>query len=38
MQGMADASGGNYYYVDSPDDMSRIFQQEAARSCAPPRA
>ena len=29
MQGMADASGGNYYYVDSPDDMPRIFQQEA---------
>ena len=29
MQGMADASGGNYYYVDSPGDMSRIFQQEA---------
>ncbi len=29
MQGMADASGGNYYYVDEPGDMSRIFQQEA---------
>ncbi len=29
MQGMADASGGNYYYVDSPNDMPRIFQQEA---------
>jgi hypothetical protein len=29
MQGMADASGGNYYYVDNPGDMSRIFQQEA---------
>jgi hypothetical protein len=29
MQGMADASGGNYYYVDSPGDMSKIFQQEA---------
>lgn len=29
MQGIADASGGNYYYVDSPADMSRIFQQEA---------
>jgi uncharacterized protein YegL len=29
MQGMADASGGNYYYVDSPGDMPRIFQQEA---------
>jgi hypothetical protein len=29
MQGMADASGGNYYYVDAPGDMSRIFQQEA---------
>ena len=29
MQGIADASGGNYYYVDNPGDMSRIFQQEA---------
>ncbi len=29
MQGIADASGGNYYYVDSPADMPRIFQQEA---------
>jgi hypothetical protein len=29
MQGMADASGGNYYYVDDPGDMPRIFQQEA---------
>ena len=29
MQGMADASGGNYYYVDSPGDMAKIFQQEA---------
>src|SRR5580765_5433496 len=29
LQGMADASGGNYYYVDSPGDMSQIFQQEA---------
>jgi len=29
LQGMADASGGNYYYVDSPGDMSNIFQQEA---------
>ena len=29
MQGIADASGGNYYYVDSPGDMGRIFQQEA---------
>ena len=29
MQGIADASGGNYYYVDSPADMSQIFQQEA---------
>ncbi|HMF40639.1 MAG TPA: VWA domain-containing protein [Polyangia bacterium] len=29
LQGMADASGGNYYYVDSPGDMSKIFQQEA---------
>ena len=29
MQGMADASGGNYYYVDEPGDMPKIFQQEA---------
>jgi hypothetical protein len=29
MQGLADASGGNYYYVDSPNDMPGIFQQEA---------
>ncbi len=29
MQGLADASGGNYYYVDSPADMAGIFQQEA---------
>jgi hypothetical protein len=29
MQGIADASGGNYYYVDSPSDMSQIFQREA---------
>jgi Ca-activated chloride channel family protein len=29
MQGIADASGGTYYYVDSPDDMPRIFQREA---------
>jgi hypothetical protein len=29
MQGIADASGGNYYYVDSPADMAGIFQQEA---------
>jgi hypothetical protein len=29
MQGMADASGGNYYYVDSPNDMANIFRQEA---------
>ena len=29
MQGMADASGGNYYYVDSPGDMPGIFQREA---------
>jgi hypothetical protein len=28
MQGIADASGGNYYYVDNPGDMSPIFQQE----------
>jgi hypothetical protein len=28
MQGIADASGGNYYYVDIPGDMSPIFQQE----------
>lgn len=29
MQGIADASGGNYYYVDSPHDMPGIFQREA---------
>jgi len=29
MQGIADASGGNYYYVDSPRDMPAIFQREA---------
>jgi von Willebrand factor type A domain len=29
MQGIADASGGNYYYVDAPGDMSAIFQREA---------
>jgi hypothetical protein len=29
MQGIADASGGNYYYVDKPGDMSQIFQREA---------
>ena len=29
MQGMADASGGNYYYVDNPGDMVAIFQKEA---------
>jgi uncharacterized protein YegL len=29
MQGMADASGGNYYYVDSPAGMAPIFQREA---------
>jgi von Willebrand factor type A domain len=29
MQGIADASGGNYYYVDAPADMSAIFQREA---------
>jgi hypothetical protein len=29
MQGIADASGGNYYYVDSPNDMAGIFQREA---------
>jgi hypothetical protein len=29
MQGMADSSGGNYYYVDSPGDMAAIFQKEA---------
>ena len=29
MQGMADASGGNYYYVDSPATCRSIFQQEA---------
>ena len=29
MQGIADASGGNYYYVDQPGDMSAIFQRQA---------
>jgi von Willebrand factor type A domain len=29
MQSIADASGGNYYYVDSPADMPAIFQREA---------
>jgi hypothetical protein len=29
MQSIADASGGNYYYVDTPADMSAIFQREA---------
>ena len=29
MQSIADASGGNYYYVDAPADMSAIFQREA---------
>ena len=29
MQGIADASGGLYDYVDSPDDMTRIFQRQA---------
>ena len=29
MQSVADASGGNYYYVDSPRDMAGIFQREA---------
>ncbi|HTA19007.1 MAG TPA: VWA domain-containing protein [Polyangia bacterium] len=29
MQGIADASGGNYYYVDKPADMAEIFQREA---------
>ncbi|HET6280172.1 MAG TPA: VWA domain-containing protein [Polyangia bacterium] len=29
MQSIADASGGNYYYVDSPNDMPQIFQREA---------
>jgi Ca-activated chloride channel family protein len=29
MQSVADASGGNYYYVDTPADMSAIFQREA---------
>jgi hypothetical protein len=29
MQGIADASGGNYYYVDTPADMPQIFQREA---------
>jgi Mg-chelatase subunit ChlD len=29
MQTIADASGGNYYYVDKPGDMAGIFQREA---------
>ena len=29
MQTIADASGGNYYYVDSPSDFAGIFQREA---------
>jgi hypothetical protein len=29
MQSIADASGGNYYYVDKPSDMAGIFQREA---------
>ncbi len=29
MQGIADASGGYYYYVDKPGDFEQIFQREA---------
>ena len=29
MQGIADASGGYYYYVDKPEDFARIFEREA---------
>jgi uncharacterized protein YegL len=29
MQGIADASGGYYYYVDKPEDFGQIFQREA---------
>jgi uncharacterized protein YegL len=29
MQGIADASGGYYYYVDKPSDFQGIFQREA---------
>jgi len=29
MQGIADASGGLYDYVDSPEDMRRIFERQA---------
>jgi Ca-activated chloride channel family protein len=29
MEGIADASGGTYYYVDKPADMASIFQREA---------
>lgn len=29
MQGIADASGGYYYYVDKPEDFALIFQREA---------
>jgi hypothetical protein len=28
MQGIADASGGYYYYVDKPGDFAQIFQRE----------
>lgn len=29
MQGIADASGGYYYYVDKPGDFAQVFQREA---------
>jgi uncharacterized protein YegL len=29
MQGIADAAGGYYYYVDKPEDFAQIFQREA---------
>jgi hypothetical protein len=30
MQTLADAGGGNYYYIASPDDIPAIFQREAS--------
>jgi hypothetical protein len=29
MQGIADASGGYYYYVDKPGEFAQVFQREA---------
>lgn len=28
MQGIAEASGGNYYFIESPNQMARIFERE----------